>query len=359
MTTSNNLGDKQFSIEKSRSIIGNFFYNILNKVYSSRKISKTRKAVILNDLIDATAPDTDFFIMIIFSCTIATFGLIANLSVVTIGAQLIDPLMSPILGLAIASLSGLHRMFKQSVLAIIKGALLSLVLSTAISFIGYRLPNGINAPIPNEILLRTVATPIDLGIALIGGAAAAYALAHPRPDATMAGVAIATALMPPLCTFGFGIAFFNPRIMLGASLQFFTNFVAIAFSAISVFALFGFKPIKANQHNSRKRPFIVSALLMLIIAIPLVVLAWSSLSAAQFNNLISNIVIENLPSSAEAQLINLDIQTVEDIKEVSVTLRLVNELSPREAMILHKTIADQFVDPIKMRIITIPVQLFE
>jgi uncharacterized hydrophobic protein (TIGR00271 family) len=340
---------------KNLKIIRHF----LNRIFKVQKITETRKAIVLNDLVDASSPDTDFFIMILFSSAIATFGLIANLSVVTIGAQLIDPLMSPILGLAVASLSGLHRMFNRSILAITKGAGTAIAVSAVISFFGFRLPNGINAHIPHEVMVRTVATPFDLGIAIIGGAAAAYALAHPRQGATLAGVAIATALVPPLCTIGFGVAFQNPTIILGASLQFLTNFVAITFSAISVFALLGFKPSDAKSSNTLSRSVIVSAIMMMIIAIPLAVLAWNSLSAARLNNRVSGMVVENLPVSVQAQLVDLSINSVGNEKEITVTLRMVRELTLPEAKFMQETIADQIEVPITLRIITMPMQVFE
>lgn len=360
MTTKNNFpGDKQSIDAQPLNTRGNIIRHFFKKGYKDQKISETRKAIVLNDLVDSASPDTVFFILILFSSAIATFGLIANLSVVTIGAQLIDPLMSPILGLAIASLSGLHRMFNRSILAITKGAGTAIAVSAVISFFGYRLPYGITAHIPHEVMVRTVATPLDLGIAIVGGAAAAYALAHPRQDATLAGVAIATALVPPLCTIGFGVAFQNPTIMLGASLQFLTNFVAITFSAISAFALLGFKPTKEKTSITLSRSIVVSAIMMMIITIPLVVLAWNTLSAARLNNRVSGVVIENLPVSAQAQLIDLAISTVGKEKEITVTIRMVRDLTLSEAKFIHETIADQFTDPITLRIITMPMHVFD
>ena len=241
------------------------FWQIIEKYFGKQNLTETRKAIVLNDLVDAASPSTDFFIMILFSSAIATFGLIADLSVVIIGAQLIDPLMSPVLGLAITSLSSLDQVFNRSFIAIIKGAGAAIGISALISFFTYRLPYSIKASIPHEIMIHTTASPLDLGIAFVGGAAAAYALAHPRLGAILPGVAIATALMPPLCTIGFGVAFQSIFIVLGAALQFFTNFVAIIFSAIVTFALLGFGPIKSKRNNGLSRSKLVSAIMTLII----------------------------------------------------------------------------------------------
>lgn len=333
------------------------FRKIIKKYFGEQKLSETRKAIVLNDLVDAASPGNDFFIMILFSSAIATLGLIADLSVVTIGAQLIDPLMSPILGLAIASLSGLTRMFNRSIAAIIKGAGAAIGISALISFFTYRLPYSIHASIPHEVMVRTTASPFDFGIAIVGGAAAAYALAHPRLDAALPGVAIATALMPPLCTIGFGIAFQSTFIILGAALQFFTNFTAIAFAAIIMFAMLGFVPNKFKKNKDLSRSIFVSAIMMLIIAIPLMIFAWNSVSTARLDSHISDVILANLPDSVQPQLVDLEINSVKNKTDITVTLRMVRELTPSETRFLHTALVDQLGDPVTVQIVMLPMQI--
>jgi uncharacterized hydrophobic protein (TIGR00271 family) len=336
-----------------------WFRQIIEKYFGKQKLTETRKAIVLNDLVDAASPSNDFFIMILFSSSIATFGLIANLSVVTIGAQLIDPLMSPILGLSIASLSGLNRMFKRSFIAFIKGAGVAVGLSALISFFAYRLPYSIQASIPHEVMVRTVTTPLDLGIAIVGGAAAAYALAHPRLDAALPGVAIATALMPPLCTIGFGLAFQSTLIITGAVLQFFTNFVAITFSAIVMFALLGFIPNKVKKSKNLSRSVVVSAIMVLVIAIPLAILSWNTVSSARLLRRASSVIMDNLPNSVQPQLVDLAINSIGNKRDLTITLRMVRELTPSEALLLRDVLADQLGNPVTLQIITLPMQVID
>jgi uncharacterized hydrophobic protein (TIGR00271 family) len=352
----NNIESEQFQLSQKPFL---WFKQISKKYFGKQKLTETRKAIVLNDLVDAASPGNDFFIMILFSSAIATLGLIANLSVVTIGAQLIDPLMSPILGLAIASLSGLDRLFNRSIIAIIKGAAAAIGLSALISFIAYRLPYSIQAPIPHEVMVRTTASPLDLGIAIVGGAAAAYALAHPRLDAALPGVAIATALMPPLCTIGFGIAFQSTFIVLGATLQFFTNFVAIAFAAIITFAMLGFGPSKVKNNKNLSRSVLVSTIMMLVIAIPLMVLAWNTVSTARLDNRVSDVIMGNLPDSVQPQLIDIDINSVENKTDITVTLRMVRELTPPETLLLHTALVDQLGDPVTVQVVMLPMQIID
>jgi len=337
-----------------------WFRQISKSFFGKQKITETRKAIVLNDLVEAASPGTDFFIMILFSSAIATFGLISNISVVTIGAQLIDPLMSPILGIAISSLSGLQRLFNRSIIAVIKGTGVAIGISSIISFFAYRLPYGIHASIPHEVLIRTSATPLDLGIALVGGSAAAYALAHPRLDAALPGVAIATALIPPICTIGFGIAFQSTFIILGAVLQFLTNFVAISFGAIITFALLGFKQKKGEENNNElSRSVIISAIMMLVIAIPLVILAWNTISSSHLNNRASSVILENLPISVQPQLVDMEIISGSDKKILNITLRMVRELTRSEINSLHDALVNQLGDPLTLQIITLPMQVIE
>jgi uncharacterized hydrophobic protein (TIGR00271 family) len=325
----------------------------------SQRLTQTRKAIVLNDLVDAGSPGIDFFILIIFSAAIATFGLLSDQSVVTIGAQLIDPLMSPILGLAIASLSGLHRMFRRSLLAVIRGAGAAIALSTVLSFLIYRLPYGIRAVTPHEVMIRTTATPLDLGIAFVGGAAAAYALAHPRLDAALPGVAIATAIMPPLCTIGYGIAFTNSFIVLGAVLQFLTNLIAIIFAAVVTFALLGFRDINDKKKDDLTRSLWISFAMMLLIAIPLGVLAWNSFSAARLNSQARAAVSESLPDSAHPEIIGLTIQTQGSRHMVTITSRLSRALTGEELKTVKTTLEDLVGEDMRMQFVTLPMQVVD
>ena len=129
------------------------------------------------------------------------------------------------------------------------------------------LPFDVLNELPTEVLARTHPTPFDLGIALAGGASAAYALAQPHLSATLPGVTIATALMPPLCTIGLGLALQRANVVIGASLLFLTNLSAIAFAGIIIFALLGFRP---RYRTGSGRELHVAAGLVLLVALPLV-----------------------------------------------------------------------------------------
>ena len=156
-------------------------------------LGQERKQEVLDELSQASSPGFDYFLLVTLSCSIATFGLITNSVAVIIGAMLVAPLMSPILGLSLASVAGEQGMFRKAAVALVEGSLAAVALSTLLGLIASVLPLGIFNVLPSEILARTHPSPFDLGIGLAGGAAAAYALAQPRLSAALPGVAIATA----------------------------------------------------------------------------------------------------------------------------------------------------------------------
>ncbi|MDH3944583.1 MAG: DUF389 domain-containing protein, partial [Anaerolineae bacterium] len=158
-------------------------------------IERERRAEIQVRLRDESEPDFDYFVLVFLSCMIATFGLLIDSGATIIGAMLVAPLMSPIIGLGLASLRGDTFLLRNAALALGRGALLSILLSTFLTLINDWLPFITLQELPVEVLARIRPSPIDLGVALAGGLAAAFALAQPGLSAALPGVAIATALM--------------------------------------------------------------------------------------------------------------------------------------------------------------------
>lgn len=353
-TTDNASG--QIDAEKPGGLLA-WIQHIPVFLFNEQKLTQTRKAIVLNDLVDSSSPGMDYFILIFLSCTIATFGLLTDSAAVIIGAMLVAPLMSPILSLSMASISGLSRLFKRSVFAIFEGAGIAILLSGLIAFLSYRLPLGITANIPNEVLARTSPSPMDLGIALAGGAAAAYALAHPRLTAALPGVAIATALMPPLCTVGVGLAFANSTIIFGAILLFITNLVAIAFAGIITFAAMGFGPRNAKSNNKVSRSLSIASILVIVIGLLLAGLAWNTISEARLYTHARAIILDSANQYTDVQLVDMSISTEADVKYIKITLRTTRDLTFTEVSEMQDEIAAQLNSPVALTIISIPMQI--
>jgi uncharacterized hydrophobic protein (TIGR00271 family) len=182
---------------------------------------------------EAAALGGPYLLMNAAATLIAGFGLFEDSPAVIIGAMLIAALLGPIQGMAMALAEADLKLLRVSLTAEIVGAALVLVLGMVLGTIDRTSPLG------HEILSRTAPNILDLLIGLVGGAAAAYAAATPRLGALAVGVAIATALVPPLTTCGILIARGLPALAEGAFLLFLANFVAIMFSAMVVFMILG------------------------------------------------------------------------------------------------------------------------
>ncbi len=249
---------------------------------------------IIEEITPAASPGFDFFLLVVLSCSIATLGLITNSPAVIIGAMLVAPLMSPIIGIGLASITGNTTLFRNAFSALLRGALLAVALATLMTLVNNLLPFFSIQELPQEILARTRPTPIDLVIALAGGVAAAYALTEPNLSAALPGVAIATALMPPLCTIGIGIALNRWDVAGGATLLFITNTITIAFASVLVFFLRGFSSSFHIQNHKIPRSLVVAALLTALLLVPLSYFSFKFFKEASENRLINTVVAEQV-----------------------------------------------------------------
>lgn len=196
---------------------------------------------------------------LICSALLASIGLDVNSPAIIIGAMLISPLMSPILGIGLSF--GIHD--KESILISVKEFTIAVVLSVFTSTV-YFLVSPLGSP-TTEILARTNPTLLDVGVAFFGGVAGIVAGSRSKAANAIPGVAIATALMPPICSAGFGLASGNAKIFFGAIYLFFINAVFISLSVYFIvrFLRFPYK-IYPNAATKKRMRFVVMVLVILI-----------------------------------------------------------------------------------------------
>jgi uncharacterized hydrophobic protein (TIGR00271 family) len=218
-----------------------------------RRIETRRSAA------DAAAFGSPYLLMNAAATLIAGFGLFEDSPAVIIGAMLIAALLGPIQGMAMALAEADLKLLRMSLAAEVAGAALVLVLGMALGTIDRTSPLG------HEILSRTAPNILDLLIGLVGGAAAAYAAATARLGALAVGVAIATALVPPLTTCGILIARGLPVLAEGAFLLFVANFVAITFSAMMVFMILGHRATIVGPEAPGRAGGVISRLVCLVV----------------------------------------------------------------------------------------------
>lgn len=197
-----------------------------------------------------------YLFMTAMSGGIAILGLLLSSPAVVIGAMLLSPLMGPIMGLGFALAIGDWDWLKRAVMTLALGSVMAVLLCAVLVFV-----SPIQT-ITSEIAARTRPNLFDLFVALFSALAGAYAMIRGREGAIV-GVAIATALMPPLAVVGFGLATFNWPVFSGALLLFVTNFITIALTAFGLAKLYGFR----NSLSKRNTMFQNIALLVVFVAL--------------------------------------------------------------------------------------------
>jgi len=177
--------------------------------------------------------NADFIVMMCLATSLAGLGLLQNSTAVVIGGMLVAPLMSPLIGAGFALVQGNMSLFRDSLKAMAYGALAALAIAVVLGFVTPAYEPTI------EIESRGQVNLLDLGVALLSGMAAAYAMARPNVAAIMSGVAIAAALVPPLAAAGLTLPDGHFWLSASAATLFLTNLVAIILGAALVFRLLG------------------------------------------------------------------------------------------------------------------------
>lgn len=199
---------------------------------------------------------------LIFAIFIASLGLNTNSIPVIIGAMLISPLMGPIigmgLGVGIQDIELVRRSLKN-----ISAAVIGSLLASALYFTISPLYDG-----ASQLLARTSPSIYDVFVALFGGAAGILSIASKNKGQVLPGVAIATSLMPPLCTAGYGLATLQMHFFLGALYLFFTNMIFIFFATWIGVKLMGFKKmVYQNEKRARRIHAIAYSIVALTIGV--------------------------------------------------------------------------------------------
>ena len=219
----------------------------------------------------------DFIAMISLSIVIASFGLLVDNSSVVIGAMLVAPFMTPVIGVGLALAQGNLALMKRSAIASAVGLVVGIFLSFAI---------GLFVPLdelPLEIITRGDPNIVDMAIAFVSGMAAAYAVSRESVAESIVGVAIAAALVPPLACVGIMLASNHIFETEGALLLLLTNLAAIALGAALVFRRLGV-PGTRTGHRSYvmiRRISTTLMLLLLLLSIPLVFRMANQLAVGQ------------------------------------------------------------------------------
>ena len=220
--------------------------------------SQEQYTSLFSNLRDESRTSASYMILLTLSAVIATFGLFINSSSVIIGAMLLAPLMQPIVSLSMGVLRQDITLETNAVKTIALGVITVIITS---AFISWFIPIE---RLTTEMSGRLSPTILDLFVAIASGAAAAYAKSNDKVLGSLAGVAIAVALVPPITVAGIGLGWGSWHMFSSAFLLFITNLSGIVFAAAFTFVIMGFSPL-----SIAKKGMLIWFLIVAFVSIPL------------------------------------------------------------------------------------------
>ena len=233
-------------------------------------ITPERFTVVHREISDGSEPALRFYILVAVSTLIASFGLIANSTAVVIGAMLVAPLMTPIFGISLALVRGEPLLLGRAARAEVIGMVAAVSMGFVLGFLlGDIEPTA-------EMLSRTRPNLFDLFVAVLAGFAGAYALVDEKISPALPGVAIATAIVPPLANAGLCLSLGEVSGGIGSFLLFFANFLSILIVASVTFVLsgmarhYGAQATKTDYVRRFGLPFVAFVLISIFLAHSLV-----------------------------------------------------------------------------------------
>lgn len=270
---------------------------------------------------EAARPSIAFFMLLILSTVIATNGLIADSAATVIGAMIIAPLMQPIGAMAYGLASTNRRLLLQASLTTVAGVICTVSVAYLATVVV-----GIQT-VGHEIVGRTAPTLLDLVVAVAAGTAGAFAATRRSVGDAIPGVAIAVALVPPLCVVGIGLALgksaipevglvLTQGIALGAFVLFLANLAGIAFSGALVFVVQGY-----GKWSRALRGIVVSIIVMIVLAYPLMFslnalltrqVIHRHLTALRYErpDIYRNVIMRRLAVDVEGDSIRIDVELI-------------------------------------------------
>ena len=296
--------------------------------------NETQRAATREAVTSGAAITGSYLAMNAAATLLAGFGLLQNSPAVIIGAMLIAMLFGPIVGIALglaeANMPLLSRSLVSEVVGVIWVLILGYILGTA----------SRSLSIGSEILSRTSPTVLDLLIGLVGGLAGGFTYISALPS-VIVGVAIATALVPPLTSCGILLARHVPGLATGAFVLFLTNFTAIAVGAMTVFWLVGHRPPAAGERHKVLVPRLISLVLFVILGFHLTVTLRRSVTQATLESDIRKTLSHELARIPGARLDTVTLAPQQGKPVVWVVVRTPQPITPEQVAHLNTRSAAQ------------------
>ncbi|MFD2157897.1 DUF389 domain-containing protein [Rubritalea tangerina] len=309
------------------------------------QLRRDERVALFADIEDKSRWSFDFGSLMILATGIAALGLLADSGAVVIGAMLVAPLMTPLLGGGLAVVQGNWPLWRRCQKAVGFGFVAALVIGYSFGWIGRLMGYGLT----DELIARGAPSVLDLGVAFISGVAASYCLARPKLSGALAGVAIAAALVPPIATTGICMALEKWKIAQGAAVLFGTNVVAIVLGSSMNFFMAGIRG-KADQSSAwAKRVTILFTLLLLGLMVPL--------SSVVVKQLAGGDDITEVFDAVVAQD-GLEVHSVkrmpfkDGVQVIEITINSSRPIEKELMQLLQSAANDASARPVKVRVVT-------
>jgi len=314
------------------------------------KLTAMQQADVYRHLRRGARPDVDFFIMMGLAAIIASMGLLYNSPAVIIGAMLVAPLFTPIVAISLAIVRGDARLLALATESTVKGLALAIGLGTMLAWLSPQ------ATVTAEISVRAHPALPDLIVALASGAAGAYAIARKDVAASLPGVGIAAALVPPLCAVGIGLSIGDATVVSGAGLLFVTNLVAITLAGALMLMLLGFQAGQRRQAERALRQGLLATLALVVaVSIPLAAVFVRSLRQSQMTAVARDVLDRTTLVAGDVEWANLELLDQRNEIVVSATLYAPEMVSPEVVEQLSADLSGRLGRPTRLRLATIVV----
>ena len=326
---------------------------ILVRRWIQSKVADINHQAVIKDILHEVEVTAGYFVTLTLANLIALSGLINNSAPVIIGAMLISPLMGPILSFGFAFITGEEIVLKRAVRKVAFSVVLTIVVAALASAVSPL------HEITSEIASRTKPNIYDLAIAFLSGTAGAVAICTKKNYLTIVpGVAIATAVIPPLSVTGFGIGIGSLSIAFGGFLLFFTNFVAIIIATCAVFYFYGFKPSMITEADVAylKKRVALLAVVLFVISIPLIYTLHKSISEISMQKKISELLKQEIDREKKSRLQTFNYIEKDEALEISAVVNTVDYIRDDHIEDMEKDIGAALRTPVKLNLDQIKVQ---
>jgi len=287
----------------------------------------------------------DFIVLTMLSAIISSFGLLLNSAAIIIGAMILAPLMSPILGISFSGLIYRRDLLIRSAITIVLGIILSCTVALIIGNV------FVDVGTTPEILARTKPNIMDLFVALSAGFLGGYVKVRKPLAVTIPGVAMSISLMPPLCVTGIGMALGLSNIFIGAALLFFTNFVSITLSGLLAFWLVDFKYLE-KKPKALLWPIIISILL----AIPLLFNFWAMAEEGKLRREVDYLLKSKTYTFQAIDIAKTDVDVFQKPVLVTITVNTTQpEISKKQVHLVKEYLSNKIGKPVNLIVNNTPV----